>query len=102
MCTDFSSWAHGLSCSMTRGIFPEQGLNLCPLHWQVDSYPLHCQVSPGSPFHTDYLMANIILMMMMIIIAATLIITVNTCGSVYGDFFLLSQLGRGVLLASSE
>ena len=32
--------AHGLSCSMTCGIFPDQGLNLCPLHWQVDSYPL--------------------------------------------------------------
>ena len=29
--------AHGLSCSTTRGIFPSQGLNPCPLHWQVDS-----------------------------------------------------------------
>ena len=28
--------AHGL-CSMAYGIFPEQGLNLCPLHWQADS-----------------------------------------------------------------
>ena len=28
---------HGLSCSAARGIFPDQGLNLCPLHWQVDS-----------------------------------------------------------------
>ena len=27
-------------------IFPEQGLNLCPLHWQVDSQPLDHQGSP--------------------------------------------------------
>ena len=29
--------AHGLSCSTACGIFPDQGLNLCPLHWQADS-----------------------------------------------------------------
>ena len=29
--------AHGLSCSLACGIFPDQGSNLCPLHWQVDS-----------------------------------------------------------------
>ena len=28
---------HGLSCSMTCGIFQDQGSNLCPLHWQADS-----------------------------------------------------------------
>ena len=28
---------HGLSCSAAGGIFPDQGSNLCPLHWQVDS-----------------------------------------------------------------
>ena len=28
---------YSLSCSMACGIFPDQGLNLCPLHWQVDS-----------------------------------------------------------------
>ena len=28
---------HGLSCSAACGIFPAQGLNPCPLHWQVDS-----------------------------------------------------------------
>ena len=36
----------GLSCSMVCGIFPEQGLNLCPLLQQADSYPLHHQGSP--------------------------------------------------------
>ena len=29
--------AHGLSCSAACGIFPDQGLNPCPLHWQADS-----------------------------------------------------------------
>ena len=28
---------HGLSCLMTYGISAKQGLNLCPLYWQVDS-----------------------------------------------------------------
>ena len=25
--------ARGLSCSTARGVFPDQGLNLCPLLW---------------------------------------------------------------------
>ena len=29
--------AHGLSCSTACGIFPDQGSNPCPLHWQADS-----------------------------------------------------------------
>ena len=37
--------AHGLSCHMARGIFPKQGLNPCPLHWQGDSQPLDDQGS---------------------------------------------------------
>ena len=40
--------AHGLSCSTARGIPPDQGLNSCPVHWQVDSYPLCSQGSPSS------------------------------------------------------
>ena len=31
--------ALGLSCSLACGLFPDQGLNLCPLNWQADSYP---------------------------------------------------------------
>ena len=34
---------HGLSCSAVCVIFPDQGSNLCPLHWQEDSQPLHHQ-----------------------------------------------------------
>ena len=33
--------AHGLSCSTACGLFPDQGLNPCPLHWWVDSYPVY-------------------------------------------------------------
>ena len=39
--------AHGLSCSAACGIFPDQGSNLRPLHWQADSQPLRHQGSPG-------------------------------------------------------
>ena len=39
--------AHGPSCSAACGIFPDQGSNPCPLHWQADSQPLHHQGSPG-------------------------------------------------------
>ena len=38
--------AHGLSCSAAWGIFPDQGSNPCPLHWQADSQPLRHQGSP--------------------------------------------------------
>ena len=33
----------GLSCSKARGILPDQGSNLCPMHWQVDSLLLDHQ-----------------------------------------------------------
>ena len=42
--------AHGLSYSTVCGIFPDPGPNLCPLHWQVDSYPLDHQGSPWNDF----------------------------------------------------
>ncbi|KAI4588492.1 hypothetical protein MJG53_002900, partial [Ovis ammon polii x Ovis aries] len=35
----FSSCGDKLSCPMACGIFPDQGLNLCPLHWQdIEKY----------------------------------------------------------------
>ena len=42
--------AHGLRCSVSCGIFLDQGLNPCLLHWQADSYPLFHQGSPFSSF----------------------------------------------------
>ena len=38
--------AHGLSCTVARGIFSDRGSNLCFLHWQVNSLPLSHQESP--------------------------------------------------------
>ena len=40
--------AHGPTCSVACGIFPDQGSNPCPLHWQADSQPLR----PGKPPRT--------------------------------------------------
>ena len=42
--------AHGPSCSAACGIFPDQGSNPCPPHWQADSQPLHHQGSPWPAF----------------------------------------------------
>ena len=39
--------AHGPSCSAACGVFPDQGSNPCPLHWQADSQPLRHQGSPS-------------------------------------------------------
>ena len=40
--------AQGLSCSKTCGVFPDQGSNLCPQHWQTDSLPRsHLGKSPN-------------------------------------------------------
>ena len=47
-CTGSVVVAHGPSCSAACGIFPDQGSNPCPLHWQADSQPLRHQ---GSPRH---------------------------------------------------
>ena len=42
--------AQGLSCSAACGIFPNQGSNPCPLHWQADSQPLRHQGRPYTYF----------------------------------------------------
>ena len=42
---------HGLRCSTACEIFPDQGLNLCPLHLQADSLPLDHQGSPLTAFY---------------------------------------------------
>ena len=45
--------AHGPSRSAACGIFPDQGSNPCPVHWQADSQPLRHQGSPLTTFLTD-------------------------------------------------
>ena len=48
--------AHGPSHSAARGIFPDQGSNPCPLHWQADSQPLRHQ---GSPLQVYFYMPTV-------------------------------------------
>ena len=55
--TNFSAGAHGLPCSATCRIFPDQGLTPYPLHWQVESQPLDQQGSPDL-FYFRYCSAN--------------------------------------------
>ena len=45
----FSSCGNRLSCSMACEMFLDPGLNPCPWHWQVDSYPL-CHRGSPPPF----------------------------------------------------
>ena len=42
--------APGLSSSAACGIFPGQGSDPSPPHWQADSYPLGHRGSPETPF----------------------------------------------------
>ena len=42
--------AHWPNRSVAFGIFPDQGSNPCPLHWQADSQPLRHQGSPKIVF----------------------------------------------------
>ena len=44
------STARELSCSATYGIFPDQHLNQCLLHWQADSLPLSHRETPMQSF----------------------------------------------------
>ena len=50
--------AHGLSCSLACGIFPDQGWNLCPLPWQKDSLPLGHQGSSARCFFLFFFFAQ--------------------------------------------
>ena len=45
-----SSCGSRASCSAACGIFPDQGSNPCPLHWQAESQPLRHQGSPVGRF----------------------------------------------------
>ena len=48
--------ASGLSCPTVCGIFPVQGSNLHPLHWQADYLPLSHQGSPRKQFESFFLL----------------------------------------------
>ena len=48
--------AHRLGCSAACGIFPDQGLNPCPLHWQDSALAggFLTTVHQGSPFFFNF------------------------------------------------
>ena len=48
-------WHTGLVAPVACGIFLDQGSNPCPLHWQVDSYPLYHQGTLREIFFTTKL-----------------------------------------------
>ena len=55
--------AHMLHLSTACGTSPDQGLNLCPLHWQADSLPLappgkSCILSNQNSMHASRLLSN--------------------------------------------
>ena len=54
--------AHGLSCSEACGIFLDQSLTLCLLHWQVDSLPLsHQEIPQFSHFeNTKFMLFSVV------------------------------------------
>ena len=49
--------AQGPSCSTACGIFPDQGSNPRPLHWQADSQPLRHQGSPEKSYFNKKILA---------------------------------------------
>ena len=56
------SVAHRPSCSAACGIFPDQGSNPCPLHWQADSQPLRHQGSSPDLFLKPLLLFVLLLL----------------------------------------
>ena len=61
--------AHGPSCSAACGIFPDQGSNPCPLHWQADSQPLRHQGSPDFVYYYSNSLSVFLLILKAIFIA---------------------------------
>ena len=49
----------GFSCFTACGIFLDQALNLCLLHWQADSLPREHQGSPDLIFYCNFLVISI-------------------------------------------
>ena len=56
-CAGSAIVAHGPNRYVACGIFPDQGSNPCPLHWQADSQPLRHQGSPLWHFMSSSLLA---------------------------------------------
>ena len=74
----------GAGCSEVCGLFPGQGSNLCPLHWQVDSSPVHHQGSPIFSFLRN---------LYTVFLAGTPIYILTNCvGLLFIDFLMMTIL----------
>ena len=108
--------AHGPNCSAACGIFPDQGLNPRPLHWQADSQPLRHQGSPklltmaNRPFviwplsSTQTLTSAILLLISSILVSIKvswyyppLPLLFGMLISSSGEFIILSKPGSGII-----
>ena len=76
--------AHGPSRSAACGIFPDQGPNPCPLHWQADSQPLRHQGSSSIYSFNNFLIYHIAVLatVIMLFITSPVLIYLIT-GSMY-------------------
>ena len=76
--------AHGPSCSAARGIFPDQGSNPCPLHWQANYQPLRHQ---GSPLLQFFFFFNFLYIFLMLFLSAYILfmyVCMYVCMAVLG------------------
>ena len=82
--------AHGPSCSVACGIFPDQGSNPCPLHWQADSQPLHHQGSPALGFTNFFILflISILFISSLIFIISFLLLTFGFVCSSFSNAFM--------------
>ena len=97
--------AHGPSCSAAYGIFPDQGSNPCPLHWQADSQPLCHQGSPGLSILFTFSKNQLLVLLVFATVSficlsfiSDLIFMITFLLLTLGFFVLLSLIALGVRL----
>ena len=71
--------AHGPSRSAACGIFPDQGSNPCPLHWQADSQPLRHQGSPVFFISISFISALIFMISFLLLTLGFLCSSFSSC-----------------------
>ena len=86
---------HGLNCSTACGIFPDQGLNPCLLHWQVDSLSLsHLRIPPESHYYLHQIRGRLICLCTQLLKKHKSTITVNhVCKGIRTGFMSARGLG---------
>ena len=84
--------AHGPSCSVACGIFPDQGWNPRPLHWQADSQPLRRQGSPSVQYLIDGRQLGVFLICLLLcsLLCWTMVLFQPSVGHVLLSFLLAS------------